>query len=73
MVPRYYIYNASLYESEDAYFKVMGYRLIKADDNDPGTLESSDDYVNRMQGSFTLYHTFRVCQDSFASGGGGRP
>jgi hypothetical protein len=49
IVPRYYIYNASLYSSEEEYYKVMGYKQVEGDGDAP--LENTDVFVGRMNGT----------------------
>ncbi|KAL2635438.1 hypothetical protein R1flu_006917 [Riccia fluitans] len=48
-VPKYYVYNKNQYESDDAYYKILGYK------EENGKLESTDDYVARMNAYITFY------------------
>ncbi|BBN05565.1 nucleoporin GLE1 [Marchantia polymorpha subsp. ruderalis] len=48
-VPKYYVFNKTQYQSDEAYYKIMGYK------EEDGKLESTDDYVARMNAYIAFY------------------
>ncbi|KAL3692585.1 hypothetical protein R1sor_006236 [Riccia sorocarpa] len=48
-VPKYFVYNKAQFETDEAYYKVLGYK------EEGGKLESTDEYVARMNAYITFY------------------
>ncbi|CAM6083902.1 unnamed protein product [Calypogeia fissa] len=48
-VPKYYVFSKNQFPSDEAYYKALGYK------EDGGKLESTDDYVARMNAYMTFY------------------